>query len=383
MARIAGFLRSQNVDATSANYYDSWLKYQCDINLNVNTLPERERFNVIDEFAGTAIEEYDIFHFHFAHSLYPDFRDLEKLKQRGKKIIFHFWGSDQRSQEWIFYHQAKFLGFDPPKPYTFSMNQYNEHKIINRYADVMIGAYAIPRGIFIPGIADLSAWSLEEKAQILEKRIVNKDNGKTFFVHAPSSKWKKCSAVIVDLFKQCKHEGMPIELLYVDQLPPYQAKQIYAFADYALDQVGPGTFGLFGIEMMSWEIPVLVYHIPLLDRIRDNPPVIRITKENFKRQIEKCVEMKKSGEITDWGKKCRRWVLDHVDINDGVREYIAIYRDLIKDRQVKQYTNKSWYQQEQSLQSGFKSDFYKYMVEEGVFEVLRLKIKDYDKRLYS
>ena len=247
----------------------------------------------------------------------------------------------------------------------------------------MIGAYAIPRGIFIPGIANLSAWSLEEKGRILEKKIFNKDKRKTFFVHAPSSNWKKCSAVIVDLFNQCKNEGMPIELLYVNQLPPHQAKQIYAYADYALDQVGPGTFGLFGIEMMSWEIPVLVYHIPLLDRIRDNPPVIRITKENFKRQIEKCVEMKKSGEIMELEKRCRRWVLDHVDINDGVKEYMAIYRDLIRDNQVKQYVNKSWYQQEQILQSGFKSDFYKYMVEEGVFDELRLKMKDYDKRLYK
>ena len=93
--------------------------------------------------------------------------------------------------------------------------------------------------------------------------------------------------------------------------------------------------------------------------------------------------MKKSGEILELGKRCRRWVLDHVDINDGVKAYMAIYRDLITDRQVKQYINKSWYQQEQILQSGFKSDFYKYMVEEGVFGILRLKMEDYDKRLYN
>ena len=382
MDRITKYLNRQDVAATSVNYYDSWLKYKCDLNLNINSLPENKRIYAIDQFARDAIERYDIFHFHFAHSLYPDFRDLERLKEKGKKIIFHFWGSDQRGPEWIFYNQAKFLGYDPPKPYTFTLDLYNKHKTINRYADVLIGAYAIPRGIFIAGIAELSAWSLEEKARILDKKAIDKDPQKTYFVHAPSCYWKKGTTIILELFNQCKQEGMPIELLYVNQLPTDQAREIYAFADFALEQVGPGTFGLFGIEMMCWEIPVLVYHTPLLDRIRDNPPVIKITKETFKNQIAKCVEMKRTHECEKIGKRSRRWAHQHLDISSGIHNYLAIYRALLEGGQVKQYVNKVWYQQEHMLQSGFKSDFYRYMIEEGVFEELNINIGDYDQRLY-
>jgi len=246
----------------------------------------------------------------------------------------------------------------------------------------MIGAYAIPRGIFISGIADVSTWSLAEKARILEEKAMEKDHRKTYFVHAPSCNWKKGSAAILALFNRCKEEGMPIELLYVNKLPPDQAKKIYAHADYALEQVGTGTFGLFGIEMMCWEIPVLVYHIPLLDRIRDKPPVIKITKETFKRQIAKCIEMKRTGEREEIGKRSRKWALDHVDISSGIREYLAIYTDLLEGGQVKQYVNRSWYQQEHVLHNGVKSEFYRYMIEEGVFEELSVGVSSYDKRLY-
>ncbi|MCK4793846.1 MAG: tetratricopeptide repeat protein [Desulfobacteraceae bacterium] len=383
MARITRFLRGEGVDATSASYMDdSWLKCKCDINLNINNLPENKRLKAIDDFAKEAIDKYDIFHFHFAKSLYPDFRDLEELKQKGKKIIFQFWGSDQRSPEWIYYQQARFLGYRPPKPYFVTMSQYHVHKIINRYADVMIGLTCIPRGFWITGFVETLEWSMKEKERILREEIMKKDPHKTYFVHAPSTNWKKGSSVIVRLLEECKNDGMPIELLHVSQLQLEKAKQIYPYADFAIDQVGVGTFGLFGCEMMCWQIPVLVYHIDLFDRLRNFPPIIKITKENFKRQIANCIEMKKSGELIELGKKGRRWAIENVDISLGLSEYLRIYRDLAEGRQVKQYVNTSWYEEEHRLQGGFKSDFYKYMIEERVFEELGVGVSSYDKRLY-
>ncbi|MEE9572256.1 MAG: glycosyltransferase, partial [Candidatus Neomarinimicrobiota bacterium] len=350
--------------------------------LNVNNLPESERSKAIDSFARTAISKYDIFHFHFAHSLYPDFRDLEELKQKGKKIIFSFWGSDQRSPEWILYQQAKFMGYQPPKPYFNTLNQYRTHKLINRYADVVIGNTAIPRGVFIPGAVDISEWKLDKKQSIIEKNLINKDKRKTYFLHAPSTNWKKGSNIVLNLLKECKNDGMPIEILYVNQVSPEKAKQIYAYADFAVDQVGVGTFGLFGVEMMSWQIPVLTYQTGLFDRIRNYPPIIKITKDNFKNQIAKCIEMKKSGENIELGKNGQQWVFDNVDIELVINEYLKIYRDLIEGKQIKQYVNRSWYEQEHRLQNGIKSEFYKYMIENKVFSHLNINVTTYDKKLY-
>ncbi len=382
MNRITKYLKLQNIDATSANYYDSWLKFKCDINLNVDRLPESERSKAIDSFARTAISKYDIFHFHFAQSLYPDFRDLEELKQKGKKIIFSFWGSDQRSGEWILYQQAKFMGYHPPKPYFNTLNQYHTHKFINRYADVMLGSTCIPRGLWIPGQIDVSQWSLEEKEQILQGKMVEKDHKKTYFLHAPSTNWKKGSNIVLNLLKECKKDGMPIEILYFSKIPQEKAKQIYAYADFAIDQVGVGTFGLFGIEMMCWQIPVLVYQTDLFDRLRNYPPIIKITKDNFKSQIAKCIDMKKSGENVELGKKGRRWAITNAEMSVHLPKYLSIYRDLAEGKRILQYVNNSWYEQEHLLQRGIKSEFYKYMIEENVFDEMQMKTPAYDKRLY-
>ncbi|MFQ5788446.1 MAG: hypothetical protein ACE5H1_10770, partial [Thermodesulfobacteriota bacterium] len=299
-----------------------------------------------------------------------------------KKIIFSFWGSDERGPEWIFYQQARFLGYHPPKPYYLTLRHYHDQKTINRYADVMLGTSCIPRGLWFSGQIDASEWSLEEKERIIQRGLKEKDPKKTYFLHAPSNNWKKGSSIIINLLEECKNEGMPIDILYVSNITPEEAKQTYAYADYAIDQVGVGTFGLFGIEMMCWQIPVLAYQIGLYDRIRNDPPLVKITKADFKSQISKCIEMKKNGEIVELGRKGRQWVFENADISSRISEYLKMYSDLVEGKRIKQYTNKSWYEQEQLIQSGFKSEFYKYMIENNVFSEIGVNITDYDKRLY-
>jgi len=380
--RITRYLRCENIDATSANYYDSWLKYECDVNLNVTNLSPERRDRAIDEFAREAIDKYDIFHFHFAHSLYPDLRDLRELRDKGKKILFSFWGSDSRSGEWIMYQQARFLGYRPPKPYAITRQQYQIHKAINLYADVLIGLENIPRGVWVRGFADTAQWSLEDKQACLNKNFVTKDPKKTYFVHAPSDQFKKGSTILLRLLKECQDNGMPIEVICVTKTEPSKAREIYAYADYAIDQVGVGTYGLFGVEMMCWETPVLVYQTELFDRLRGCPPVIRITKANFKSQIKRCIEMKNSGKIDNLGAESRRWAIEENDISLALPQYLQMYSDLVEGKQVLQYVNRAWYQQEEQMQAGFKSEFYRFMIEHNVFDEMGMAVPEYDRQLY-
>ncbi|MCK9275731.1 MAG: hypothetical protein M0P57_11655 [Syntrophales bacterium] len=382
MARITKYLKKTGIQAVSANYYDSWLKYKCDFNLNINSLPQNERPAAIDDFARDAINRYDIFHFHFAHSLYRDLRDLEVLKQKGKKILFSFWGSDMRSPECLFYNYAKFLGYDPPEPFTFTYALYVLHKTINIYADVMLGSPYIPRWLRIPGLIDSAEWTLEKKRQILEKSTIAKNPAKTYFLHAPSTGWKKGTNLIMSLLEECRKEGMPIEILYVKGTPPEEAKSIYACADFAIDQIAGGTFGLFGNEMMCWKIPVLVYQDETWNVLRGYPPVINITKETFKDKISCCIEMKRSGMYEELGDTCRKWVLANTDFQVSLPRYLSIYRALVSGEEVPQYCNRQWYSQEQMLLRGYKSEFYRYMNEEKIFDQIGLSVTGYDTRLY-
>lgn len=384
MARCVRYLREMGIEADDANYYDTWLQFKNSISLNINSMPENQRLQAIGEFAAKAMDKYDIFHFHFGQSLFPDLRDLPELARRGKKILFSFWGSDQRSPEVSFYNQAKFLGFDPPKPYYLTLRNYSIHKVVNRYADMIYAATGVPRGFFNQGTSDTSQWDIESKNRYKDLGLINKDPDKLYVLHAPTNASLKGTNMLVGLLQECVDEGMPIQLISFGRRPLDEARKLYAYADCAIDQVGAGTFGLFSIEMMCWEIPVLVYQTDLFRRVRNNPPVISITKENFKENILKLVEWKRSGQLREHGQICRKYATEHCDIDRvGIPNYVSAYCDIIEGKKIKQYINKSWYEEEFKLQSGVKSDFYRYMIEKNVFQQIGMEIPQYDHKLYS
>lgn len=384
MHRICFFLRKLGLNAVSVNYYDTWLKYNCDLNLKLNVLPPDQGKMIMETFARSAIEEFDIFHFHFNHSLLVDFSDLEILKDKGKVILFSFWGIDMRSPEWYYYHQARFLGYHPPKPYFLNVPLYQIHRKINQFADVMIGPFCIPRGLYVAGMPDYAEWSPETREVYKKKSGFMKDPNKTYILHSPTNLWKKGSHMILRLLDECRAEGLPIEVLYVTGKLQEEAKAIYANADYVIDMVGHGSFGLIGLEMMGWEIPVLVYQTELADRIRNYPPVIKITRENFKQQIEKCVEMKKNGEIHELGSRCRHWAVTHTEVRtQAIPQYVHFYAECVRGNPVPQLINRSWFIQEQMMRDGKKSDFYLFMKENKVFDEIGINTPDYDKSLYN
>ena len=383
MRRITGFLRGHGVDATSANYYDNWLRYKCDINLGLSNLPAEQQAQKLAGFANELLSKYDIFHFHFGHSIFPDLRDLDALRQKGKKIVFSFWGSDMRSPEWLLYNFAKFLGHNPPKPYPFTLDQYLKIKHICRYAHVTLASPFIPNWIYIPGLIDVSEWTLADKAAVLKKVDFQKDSRKTYFLHAPSSEWKKGSVIVKQVLEQCKREGMPIETIYLNQLPAEEAKKYYAQADFAIDQLTSGTFGLFGAEMMSWEIPILTYKDSWWDCLRGVSPAVGLTLANFKEQIAHCIRLKQSGELADLGARSRQWVKKNVDMPIWLPHHLVIYALLASDLAVPHYINQTWLAFEGLLQKGHKSDFFRYMNEQNVFAQMSVSYTKYDKRLYN
>jgi len=237
MARITKELRKNGVDATSCSYWDNWLEYECDINMHftqgIMYAKGTPEWDQMEEFKNKALEEFDIFHFHFGKTLMPDYSDLQEIKEAGKKILFSFWGSDQRTPEWIMYQQAKFLGFDPPKPYFLDKNLLYMHKLVNMFADVIIGFECIPRGLFIYGLIDENEWTLEQKQKMIEQNPNNieKDPDKVYFIHGPSNKWTKGTSLIYDEWNKCVEEGYPIHLMEVNGIPPKEARKVYAFGD--------------------------------------------------------------------------------------------------------------------------------------------------------
>jgi hypothetical protein len=248
----------------------------------------------------------------------------------------------------------------------------------------MIGPVCIPRGLYISGMVDFAEWCMEKKKYYQKKSGFRKDPSKVYIVHAPTVSWKKGSTLIVRLLEACKDDALPIEVLYVSQVEPEKAKETYANADFAIDQVGNGTFSTFGLEMMGWGIPVLTYQNDLWDRIREYPPVIKITKQNFKKKIRECIDLKNSSGMSEFSERARVWAIHHTEYRiKGIPEYVRIYAALARGGSVPQHVNTSWYQQEYLMQNEVKSKFYQYMYENHVFDEIEIEVSGFDKKLYA
>lgn len=385
--RITTHLRRRGVRSRGLNYYDNWLEMNVDYQLHLNRKlysKGTRRKQALDFVVQKLMAEYDIFHFHFGGSFYDDYRDLEELKSKGKKLVFSYWGSDVRSNEFIMYTQARYMGFKPPKPYYNSLAQYGMLKRINEYADVLLASTCIPRGLFFPGVVDPADWTLQDKEEILKKQIIKKDPNKTYFVHAPTRKWVKGSHFIMKALEELKKEGLPIEVLYIHKMLPEKAREMYAYADVAIDQISVGTFGLFAMEMFCWKIPVMVYETSLFARIKENAPIVNITHATIKDQIRSMVEMKQKGELEELGTRCREYATTVTNIETSMPLYINMYRTLLEGKEVEQIQNPSWYAQAEKLERFEKNEFYRYMHEEGIFRALGIDEKsiEYDKRIY-
>jgi len=402
MNRTVKALRRAGVQAVSASYYDTWANYECDINLRINKIEDvEERKQKILDFANWALEEenFDIYHFHFGTSLLfeDQYTDLPILKERDKKIIFQFWGSDHHDMTWLYYDFAKFMGLKPPKPFYFNQRIYSCMKKMNQYADVMIAGDGIPRGLYIYGMIEPTEWTLEEKEKTRQEEI---DDGnfvynpsKTYFVHAPSSTLTKGTPIIYELFREAMKEGLPIEMidptLRGGPIPLDQAKRRYACADFCVDQAGGGTVGLFGLECMLWEIPALAQQTNFYNRIRGPMPVLNITRDNFKGMLKSCVEMKNNKtEYRKLQKESRDWVLGNATIDNSVPKYIEIYEALMAGKRIKQFINTNWFRQEVIFIETLKGEreknpFFTFIRENNLWESLGYLEPKYDKDLYE
>ena len=92
--------------------------------------------------------------------------------------------------------------------------------------------------------------------------------------------------------------------------------------------------------------------------------------------------MKNNGEIDKLGAESRKWAIEKEDVTLAVPRYIQIYSDLVEGKQILQYVNRAWYEEESRMQRGFKSEFYKYMIEKNVFDEMDMAVPEYDRQLY-
>lgn len=235
-------LKELGIDSTSVEYIDWFTKFPCD--LRITQLPD------ILSFADKAVEEYDIFHFHWAWTLHPGRNDLPILKDKGKKVFMNFWGSDCR--QWtIAKAMNPFIRVKVPDERHIKASLTNLAQFISvaLVADFELERYVSP---FFDKVIQVPQAIVTD-----DYPVSPADNQKPLFVHAPTDSYVKGSYELAEAVKRLKKEGFDFDVRFITGMAHEAVKKHYAQADVVIDSITEGVYGLLAIECMSMGKPVV------------------------------------------------------------------------------------------------------------------------------
>jgi glycosyltransferase involved in cell wall biosynthesis len=166
----------------------------------------------------------DVFHFYFGLTLVPKSVQFPILRAARKKSIYHFLGSDIRGKT----------------PAELAYGRRADAQIVGSF-DALRWA---PEAEMIPPGLDLRPFT----------PVPPSDRERPIVVHAPSNRAKKGTEHVIAACAE-----LPVELDLVEGVPHGEARERYARADIAVDQLQAGWHGIFALEAMALGKPVVTY----------------------------------------------------------------------------------------------------------------------------
>ena len=266
---LSKYLNRIGVESKTISYFRTWLNYEGNINLELDSIPFPERHQkvrtFVEDFIKNEAHKYDVFHCHFFDTLstgmtfggwrsHPEqeiYWDLKVLKDLGKKIIVSSWGSDVRNNSKIIYYQLKFEAphLDLPYPPLNTKKQYLKIWKFSQYADAMINGDSetlkhMPFGTMIPIGIDL------EPFQEIGRECL-KNSSQFSILYAPSNTLYKGSKYTKKILDRITAKyGDRIEIRKIHGLPYKEAIKQYPGFGIAVDDIN-FSFGLFALEAMA------------------------------------------------------------------------------------------------------------------------------------
>ena len=246
MGILSGELKRRGHLASGYNIFHSYLGYK-DHLINTNPLELKQLSKHIINF-------FDLFHFHYASSLIPEYKDLEIIKSKGKKMIMHHWGNDVR-----FHEQARennpyvYTGDSPSNEVIHrrlsQISQYVDEAIVQDYE---VYAYVEPyykKVHVVPISIDLTSF---------EPAFPRRDVKRPLILHAPTNPDFKGTVAIEAAIRHLK-ESYDFEYRRIEGMNHEEAIQLYRSADLIVDQIRCGSYGLLSVEAMALGKPVIAF----------------------------------------------------------------------------------------------------------------------------
>jgi glycosyltransferase involved in cell wall biosynthesis len=247
-------------------------------------------------FLWKCLKDYDIFHLHSDSIFASEFKDIPLLRALGKKVIFHFHGTDIRGKKM---HPRIRLS----------------HALLVSTPDLF---RYVPRAIWIPQPIDLEYWMPQPEYRPKEKVTI---------IHAPTDRVKSGTDFIISIVEELKKEGQPVDLSLIEGLPYVNLKPYYQAGNIFMDKITLGAgYGNIAIEGMALKKPVCTFineeSLPFYPK---ELPLMNTSFHNLKQNLKRLIEDEKLRK--ELGEKGRVYVESYHDVKKVALKCLSIYRN--------------------------------------------------------
>lgn len=306
---FANVMKDKGISASALCLADSAppFRYEADL------IPERvpNDLTSASRILKDLMLNYDIFDFHVhpllfsAHYPFPTGMDLIMLRAAGKKVFFHFLGSEARLAS-VFESSSPYNYVAENPGGLFTTWKEDEQKIFFEFAkgvcnrvfviDPEIQSY-VGEALIVPRVVDLKKWTFvgTEPGEVLR------------VVHAPSRRGAKGTEQVLSAVKKLRAEGMQIELRLVEKIPNEEAREIYKWADVVVDQLRIGWYGVLAVEAMALGKAVICYIRDDLKHYLPYPPPLATANPDNLYQVLKDLASNPA-EVRSLGERGRKYV---------------------------------------------------------------------------
>lgn len=307
-------LRKKNHNVAGFNWFHTYLSYKGDI---INT----DGWELLKEL-DFLIKKSDIIHFHNANTFIQDFEDLPLLKEQGKKMIMHHWGSDVRTVKMV----SKLNPNPLERTYYTDEEIHQQLTILSKYIDTAIvqdyEAFPYVQDYYKNVIVLPLACNIEN-FQVAYPSVYNNN---PLIVHAPTNRKFKGSDYIDTAINRIRDKAKFTYYL-VEKMSHETALSIYKKADIIVDQLLCGTYGMFSVEAMAMGKPVVAFiREDVRAKFPDDLPIVQATPETL---ADVLLELVKDPERRhELGKAGRKYVKRYHAAKVITNDLIKIYEQL-------------------------------------------------------
>lgn len=319
---IAEALKQTGMTAKTLCYYPNYLKYKSDYVHDLSQCADRDEAVARSrEYAEQMIPQFDIFHFHFGTTLTYDYSDLPILKEKNKKVVTHYWGSEvrmlSRAKEINPYIKVKAKSEDAIRAELEAMAMHVDHCIVGDYElDEYVKDY-FDHVHVVPSLIDTGKYRPDPE---------RRPNDTFLIVHAPTDTGIKGSDTVHRVMEELSSD-YKMEYRLIKGMSHEEAMKNYQQADLIVDELHCGSYGLLSVETMAMGKPVITWICDFMkERYPAELPIMSANPDTLKNVVKYALDNRDM--LDEKGRQGREYVEKYHDMKKVVEQIRDIYRVL-------------------------------------------------------